>query len=134
MQAQAGWSNNGFGARVGATWRSATLVDTLVGDRLHFSPVATFDLTLFANVGNYLPIVSRYPWLRGASVRFEVGNVFNNLPHVHNSAGAVPAGYETNILDPFGRTFMITFRKQFLPASYYREQLRRFEKQQSKQP
>src|SRR5206468_2114756 len=53
VQAQAGWSNNGMGARLGANWRSATLVDTLAGDTLHFSSVATFDLTLFANVGQY---------------------------------------------------------------------------------
>jgi len=132
VQAQAGWSNNGFGARVGANWRSATRVDTLAGDQLHFSPLATFDLRLFANVGQYLPIVSRYPWLRGASMRFEVGNVFNARPIVHNAAGAVPVGYEPTMLDPLGRTFMVTFRKQFLPASFYQQQLQKFEQQQSK--
>jgi len=132
VQAQAGWSNNGFGARVGANWRSATRVDTLAGDQLHFSPVATFDLRLFANVGQYLPIVSRYPWLRGASMRFEVGNIFNARPNVHNNAGAVPVGYEPTMLDPLGRTFMVTFRKQFLPASFYQQQLQKFEQQQSK--
>jgi len=133
VQAQAGWSNNGMGVRLGANWRSATLVDTLAGDTLHFSPVATFDLTLFANVGQYLPIVSRAPWLRGASARFEVGNIFNNRPRVHNDAGAIPIGYEPTMLDPLGRTFMITLRKQFLPKSFYKEQLQRFEQQQ-KQP
>jgi hypothetical protein len=35
------------------------------------------------------------------------------------------------MLDPLGRTFMVTFRKQFLPNSFYREQLQKFEKQQS---
>jgi hypothetical protein len=134
LQAQAGWSNNGIGARLGANWRSATRVDTLGGDTLHFAPVATFDLRLFANVGQYLPIVSRHPWLRGASMRFEVGNIFNTLPRVHNKAGLVPAGYEANMLDPLGRTFMLTFRKQFLPASFYQQQLQNFEKRQSQQP
>jgi hypothetical protein len=130
VQAQAGWSNNGLGARLGANWRSATLVDTLAGDTLHFSPVATFDLTLFANVGQYLPIVSHHPWLRGASVRFEVGNIFNVRPRVHNDAGVSPAGYEPTMLDPLGRTFMISFRKQFLPKSFYQQQLQKFEQQQ----
>jgi hypothetical protein len=134
VQAQAGWSNNGIGARIGANWRSATRVDTLTGDTLHFSPVATFDLRLFANVGQYLPIVSRHPSLRGASMRFEVGNIFNARPKVHNEAGAVPIGYEPTILDPLGRTFMVTFRKQFLPASFYQQQLQNFEKRQSQQP
>jgi hypothetical protein len=134
VQAQAGWSNNGMGARLGANWRSATRVDTLTGDTLHFSPVATFDLRLFANVGQYLPIVSRHPWLRGASMRFEVGNILNTLPRVHNGAGGVPLGYEANMLDPLGRTFMLTFRKQFLPKSFYQQQLQNFEKRQSQQP
>ena len=134
VQAQAGWSNNGMGARIGANWRSATSVDTLAGDTLHFSPVATFDLRLFANVGQYLPIVSRYPWLRGASMRFEVGNIFNARPKVRGAAGVVPIGYEPSMLDPLGRTFMLSFRKQFLPKSFYQQQLQNFEKRQSQQP
>jgi hypothetical protein len=134
VQAQAGWSNNGFGARIGANWRSATNVASLSGDTLHFSPVATFDLRLFANVGQYLPIVSRHPWLRGASMRFEVGNIFNTLPRVNNREGEVPSGFEASMLDPLGRTFMLTLRKQFLPSSFYQQQLQKFEQQQSQQP
>ena len=134
IQAQAGWANNGFGARLGANWRSATEVDSLSGDRLHFSPVATFDLRLFANVGQYLPIVSRHPWLRGASIRFEVGNILNTLPKVHSSQGPVPTGFEPSMLDPLGRTFMFSIRKQFLPSSFYRQQLQKYEQQQSQQP
>lgn len=133
IQAQAGWSNNGFGARIGANWRSSTNVDTLAGETLHFSPVATFDLRLFANVGQYFPIVSRHPWLRGASMRFEVGNIFNTLPRVHNSAGAVPQGFEPSMLEPLGRTIMLSIRKQFLPRSFYQQQLQKFENQQSQQ-
>ncbi|HEX5257422.1 MAG TPA: TonB-dependent receptor plug domain-containing protein [Sphingomicrobium sp.] len=134
IQAQAGWSNNGFGARFGATWRSPTRVDTATDGPLHFSPVATFDLRLFANVGQYLPIVSRHPWLRGASMRFEVGNIFNTRPRVRNGTGAVPIGFEPSMLDPLGRTIMFSFRKQFLPASFYQQQLQKFQKQQSQQP
>jgi hypothetical protein len=134
VQAQAGWSNNGFGARIGANWRSATTVESITGETLHFSPVATFDLRLFANVGQYLPIVSRHPWLRGASMRFEVGNIFDARPNVHNLAGAVPPGYESTMLDPLGRTFMLSLRKQFLPRSFYQQQLQKFQKQQAPQP
>ena len=134
VQAQAGWSNNGFGARIGANWRSATRVESITGETLHFSPVATFDLRLFANVGQYLPIVSRHPWLRGASMRFEVGNIFDARPNVHNQAGSVPPGYESTMLDPLGRTFMLSLRKQFLPRSFYQQQLQKFQKQQAPQP
>ena len=134
VQAQAGWSNNGFGARIGANWRSSTTVESLTGETLHFSPVATFDLRLFANVGQYLPIVSHHPWIRGASMRFEVGNIFNRRPRVHNQSGAAPPGYESSMLDPLGRTFMLSIRKQFLPRSFYEQQLQKFQKQQSQQP
>lgn len=134
VEAQAGWSNNGMGVRFGANWRSPTRVDTLTSGTLDFSPVATFDLRLFANVGQYLPIVSRHPWLRGASIRFEVGNIFNTLPRVRNDLGDAPVGYEASMLDPTGRTIMLSFRKQFLPKSFYEQQLQKFEQQQTRQP
>ena len=35
------------------------------------------------------------------------------------------------MLDPLGRTSMITLRKQFLPKSFYKEQLQKFEQRQS---
>ena len=89
-----------------------------------------YEYRLFANVGQYLPIVSRHPWLRGASMRFEVGNIFNRLPRVHDTAGAVPLGYEPSMLDPLGRTLMLSFRKQFLPKSFYEQQLRKFQQSQ----
>ena len=97
---------------------------------LHFSPVATFDLRLFANVGQDLAIVAKHPWLAGSSIRFEVGNIFNTQPKVRNAAGDIPIGYAPGMLDPLGRTVMISIRKQFLPASYYREQLQRFQQRQ----
>ena len=78
VQAQAGWFNNGIGARLGANWRSATHVDTLTDDTLHFSPLATFDLRLFANFGDLPHLVVKHPWLRGSSMRFEVENIFDS--------------------------------------------------------
>jgi hypothetical protein len=38
------------------------------------------------------------------------------------------------MLDPLGRTFMLSLRKQFLPRSFYEQQLQKFEQQQSQQP
>jgi hypothetical protein len=49
-------------------------------------------------------------------------------------AGAVPPGYESTMLDPLGRTFMLSLRKQFLPRSFYQQQLQKFQKQQAPQP
>jgi hypothetical protein len=127
VQAQAGWYNNGWGARFGANWRSGTDVDTLTGDDLHFSPLATFDLRLFANLGEQYELVEKHPWLRGSSVRFEVTNLLNSRPKVRDAAGNVPLNYQPDVLDPLGRTVMISIRKLFLPARFIRRELRRSE-------
>jgi hypothetical protein len=127
VQAQAGWFNNGIGARLGINWRSGTHVDTLVDGPLHFSPVATFDLRLFANVGQDLALVAKHPALLGSSIRLEVANLFNARPQVRDGSGGRPPGYSAAQLDPLGRTVMISFRKQFLPKSYYQQQLQNLE-------
>src|SRR6185369_11752423 len=121
VQAQAGWSNNGLGARLGANWRSGTTVDTLTGDNLRFSPLATFDLRLFDNLGDQPELVLKHPWLRGTQARLEINNMFDSKPKVHDAAGNVPLSYQPDLLDPLGRTVMISFRKLFSPPpSYYR--------------
>jgi hypothetical protein len=133
VQAQLGWFNNGLGARIGANWQSATDVDTLTGDNLHFSPVGTFDLRLFANPGDIPEVVVKHPWLRGTQIRLEVNDVFNTRPHVHDAAGNVPLNYQPDLLNPLGRTIMISFRKLFLPSpSWFRQQFQR-ERQQQQQ-
>ena len=115
LEAQGGYFNNGLGARLSAKWRSGTDVNSNTGDDLHFSPLATFNLRLFANLGERLELVSKYPVLRGSSVRFEVNNIFDARPRVRNALGDVPATYQSDLLDPLGRTVSISFRKLFLP-------------------
>jgi hypothetical protein len=116
VEAQAGWSNNGLGARLGADWRSGTDVTTLTGDNLRFSPVGTFNLHLFANPGDIPEVAVKHPWLRGTQFRLEVNNLFDSRPQVHDAAGNVPLNYQPGLLDPIGRTVMVTFRKLFLPS------------------
>jgi outer membrane receptor protein involved in Fe transport len=130
VEAQAGYFNNGLGARIGANWRSATNVNTFTGDDLHFASYGTFDLRLFANPGDIPEVVVKHPWMRGTQVRFEVNNLFNARPKVHDAAGTVPLGYQRDLLDPLGRTVMITFRKLFLPSpAWFRRQFQ-LERQQ----
>ena len=115
LEAQAGYFNNGLGARLSANWRSATRVDSSTGDDLRFSSFSTFDLRLFANLGERFDLVSKYPILRGTSLRFEVNNLFNAKPKVRDFAGDVPDSYRPDLLDPLGRTVSISIRKLFLP-------------------
>jgi hypothetical protein len=123
VQAQGGYFNNGIGARISANWRSGTSVNTETGDDLRFSPLATFDLRLFANPGDIPEVVIRHPWLRGTQLRFEVTNIFNSRPNVRDAFGNVPLNYQPDLLDPLGRTVMISFRKLFVPPpSFFRQQ------------
>ena len=130
VQAQLGWSNNGLGARLGANWRSGTTVNTLTGDDLHFSPVGTFDLRLFANPGDIPEIMLKHPWLRGTQIRLDATNLFDSKPQVHDAAGMVPINYQPDLMDPLGRTIMITFRKLFLPSPAAFRRMREQEQQQ----
>lgn len=123
IEAQAGYFNNGLGARLVGNWRSGTTVNTLTGDNLHFSPLATFDLRLFANPGDIPEIAVKHPWLRGSQVQLRFDNIFNSRPKVHDKSGMVPISYQPDLLDPLGRTIMISFRKLFLPdPSWFRRQ------------
>lgn len=115
VEAQAGYFNNGLGARLSANWRTRTRVDTATGDQLRFSPLTTFDLRLFANLGQRLNLVANHPWLRGISLRFEVKNLLDSKPKVRDALGEVPFGYQPDLLDPLGRTISISIRKLFLP-------------------
>ena len=115
IKAQAGYFNNGLGARLEGNWRQGTKVDSVEGDDLEFSPLTTFDLRLFANLGQKPELVLKHPWLRGTSVRFEVNNIFDAKPRVRNAAGITPFTYQPDLLDPLGRTISISFRKLFLP-------------------
>ncbi|HEX5257423.1 MAG TPA: TonB-dependent receptor [Sphingomicrobium sp.] len=123
VEAQAGYFNNGLGARLTGNWRSGTTVNTLTGDNLHFSPLATFDLRLFANPGDIPELTVKHPWLRGTQVQLQLNNMFNTRPKVHDAAGDVPLSFQPDLLDPLGRTIMISFRKLFLPPqSWFRRQ------------
>jgi hypothetical protein len=133
VQAQAGYFNNGIGARLNANWRSGTRVDTLTGDDLHFSPLATFDLRLFANPGDIPEVTVKHPWLRGTQIQLQLNNLFNSRPKVHDASGAVPLNYQPDLLDPLGRTIMISFRKLFLPdPSWFRRQFQEMRQGQSR--
>jgi hypothetical protein len=67
-------------------------------------------------------------------VQLNVTNMFNSRPRVRDAAGAVPLNYRPDLLDPLGRTVMITFRKLFLPSpSFFRRQFQQ-ERQEQQQP
>ena len=118
VEAQAGYNNNGFGARLSANYRSATRVTGGQAGDLAFSPLATFDVRLFANLGENLPLLAKHPWMRGASVRIEAANLFNARQQVRDRLGTIPFGYQADLLNPIGRTVTISLRKLFIPSRF----------------
>jgi hypothetical protein len=118
VEVQAGWSNNGLGARLSGNWRSGTRVEGGANGDLRFAPLSTVDLRLFANLGERFDLVTRHPWLIGGSVRLEVDNLLDAKPKVRDAFGDVPFSYQQDLLDPRGRTVTLSFRKLFLPQRF----------------
>lgn len=114
VEAQAGYNNNGIGLRFSANWRSPT---TVVGgtpanpDTLNFSSLATVNFRLFADLGQRIDLLKKYPWMRGMRVVVSVDNIFNERQRVTDATGATPISYQPAYLDPLGRAVRISIRK-----------------------
>jgi hypothetical protein len=120
IEAQAGWANNGLGARLSANWRSGTEVNNATAGSLRFLPLATFNIRLFANLGERFELVTDYPWLRGTQARIEVRNLLNARPRVRDATGDIPFSYQSDLLDPQGRVLTFSLRKLFSPRAAWR--------------
>ena len=116
IEAQAGITRNGLGARLSANWQSATTVDSGTGlaeDRLRFGDLTTINFRLFANLGGIPELVADHPWLRGTRLTVSVDNIFNQRQRVTDATGTTPVNYQPDLLDPTGRTIRVSFRKLF---------------------
>jgi uncharacterized membrane protein YgcG len=123
IEAEGGYSNNGLGARFNATIQSGSRVIGGQSGNLRFAPLARLNTRFFANLGERLDLVIKYPWLRGTQVRLDVDNVFDSRQRVRDNGGFVPVNFQPDYLDPQGRTVRISIRKLFLPPpSFFRRQ------------
>ncbi|MAX00591.1 MAG: TonB-dependent receptor, partial [Sphingomonas sp.] len=115
VEVRAGVFKNGYGARLSGDWKSATRVDggTSGDQSLRFSSLATFDLRLFADLGQRDTWVANHPWLRGVRVSVAVDNIFNTRQKVTGPDGTVPISYQPGYVDPLGRTVSLSVRKLF---------------------
>ena len=116
IQAQAGMTLNGFGARASASWQSGTTVRGGLASptgALTFSSLAVVNLRLFANLGGMPKVVEHRPWLRGTRVTLSFNNLFDTRERVRDATGATPVSYQQAYLDPEGRTVHLDIRKLF---------------------
>ena len=116
IEAQMGYVDNGYGARLSADWKSAT---TVIGGAsgqtgmLNFSDVATVNLRLWDDLSQQRALTTRYPALRGVRVTLNVNNLFDQSIRVRNSAGPTPFNYQSAVLNPTGRVISLNLRKIF---------------------
>ncbi len=115
VEVDAGWFNNSFGARLSSDWRGGSTVNGGRSGTLDFASLTKVDLNFFANLGERFDLVAKYPWLRGSQARLGVDNIFDSKQKVRDAAGFVPVNYQPDLIDPQGRTIMISIRKLFLP-------------------
>lgn len=116
IEAQAGVTQNGLGARLSANWESGTTVrggSGAAADTLRFGSLATVNLRLFANLGLQPGLVRDRPWLRGTRVTFAIDNLFNARQRVTDATGTVPSSFQPALIDPLGRTVRLQLRKLF---------------------
>ncbi|MDR6626012.1 TonB-dependent receptor [Caulobacter segnis] len=114
VEAQAGITRYGLGARLTANWNSGTQVAAGAGGAttdLDFSSLATVNLRLFANLGARRELVQRYPILRGTRLTLAVNNLFDEKQTVRDANGAIPVTYQPDYLDPRGRVVQFSVRK-----------------------
>ena len=116
LQGQAGYVNNGLGARLSVNFQSATRVaggTPAAPQTLDFGSLATANLRLFADLGGRLDWVKAHPWMRGTRVTVQVDNLFNTRQRVTDQTGQVPIGFQPDYLDPLGRSVRVVLRKLF---------------------
>ena len=114
LEGQAGYNNNGIGARVSVNWQSATRVDTGTASSLHFSDLTTVNLRIFSDLGQKPKLALAHPFFRGARITLSINNLFNARQDVRDATGVTPLRYQPGYLDPIGRNVLISFRKLFL--------------------
>jgi iron complex outermembrane receptor protein len=119
IEARAGVSKNGLGARLNVNWQSATQVladpnsDTPSGEDLFFDDFTTMGLRFFADLGQQRSLVREWGFLRGARVTLAIDNLFDARQGVRTRAGDTPITYQPDLIDPLGRTVRLSFRKLF---------------------
>jgi hypothetical protein len=116
VELEGGGFYRGFGLRASASYTGGARIngDALTGtSQLAFAPIATFDLRLFADLGRMPSVVEAVPFLAHSRLSLRVDNVLDAQQRVTDANGLVPLSYQPGFLDPKGRFFEVSFRKQF---------------------
>lgn len=106
----------GFGTFLSANYAGATRVDGsgLPGSSdLFYGDLFTLNARFFLDFEQRESIVDAVPFLKQSRVSFSVSNIFDARRTIVDQNGDVPSAFLPDLIDPFGRSFEISFRKAF---------------------
>jgi hypothetical protein len=112
---QANLSKSGLGLSANARWQEGTTVrgTGAAGTQdLDFSGLTTVNVRLFAELRQQ-PFFRNYSFFRASRATLSIDNLFDQRQDVRSADGLTPIAYQTDYLDPQGRTIRIGFRKAF---------------------
>ena len=88
----------------------ATIRGGVAASTLSFTPLCKINVTGSLSIHHFLP---RQNWTRHLGFKLEVANLTGARQHVRDSTGVVPYRYQPDLLDPVGRSVVLSLRKLF---------------------
>ncbi|MBA4766634.1 MAG: hypothetical protein H2049_03235 [Porphyrobacter sp.] len=109
---EAGLFGKGVGFRLSGVYTGETRLDgTLAANDLFFDDIVTFNLRIFANVGEVTG--KNEGFLKDFRVSLVADNVFDAQRRVRDGAGETPVNYNPFVIDPLGLYLGVDLRKLF---------------------
>jgi len=109
---EAGLFGKGVGFRLSGVYTGETRLDgTLAANDLFFDDIVTFNLRIFANVGEVTG--KNEGFLKDFRVSLVADNVFDAQRRVRDGAGETPVNYNPFVIDPLGLYLGMDLRKLF---------------------
>ena len=109
---EAGLFGKGVGFRLSGIYTGETRLDGAVGTSdLFFDDIVTFNLRIFANMGEVTG--KNEGLMKDLRVSLVADNVFDAQRRVRDSAGVTPVNYNPFVIDPLGLYLGIDLRKLF---------------------
>ncbi|MCE2842411.1 MAG: TonB-dependent receptor [Novosphingobium sp.] len=106
-----GLFKNGFGTFFNGTWTGPSRLTGATN--LRFGSVTRMNINFFAALGQQQKLVKKLPFFKGSQVSLRFENLFDSRQKVTDGTGAVPIGYQADLIDPRGRLIEVEFRKMF---------------------
>ena len=104
----------GYGLRLSGNYVGDAVIrggDFPGSSDLFFDDLATFDIRLFANLGEIFE--KEDGWMKDLRLAFVIDNVFDARRRITDATGEVPAAYDPLRIDPNGRYLGFDIRKAF---------------------